>query len=425
VTITDRFVDDDTKAHGEPYTIISIDSHVGPSAEQLRPYCESTHLEAFDAFYAAREAQQQSLASMIASAQSIPSEHLSRIEESGRHEGNREMAVRLRDMDADGIAADVIFHGSQDGMPIPFFGIGIGGFGEVDRELAPVGIRIYNRWLSEFISGEPHRHVGVAQVPIWDVDLAVKEVEWARDAGLRSINLPGIRDEIPPYNQAFWEPLWAACEERGMTLSCHGGGTTLGAYTGPEAIALMFCEVTWFGRRATWYLIFGGVFERHPALKFVLTEQSGDWLAETLSDMDSAYLAPQTTHLRSVLPEMPSYYWRKNCFVGDSMMSHREAKYASDEGLSGNFMWGSDYPHEEGTWPRTREALRKTFSGIPTADVRQLIGGTAADVYGFDRYALGAVAARIGPSEADLAQPLDRLPDGHLGFSFREHGKWA
>jgi predicted TIM-barrel fold metal-dependent hydrolase len=65
-----------------------------------------------------------------------------------------------------------------------------------------------------------------------------------------------------------------------------------------------------------------------------------------------------------------------------------------------NLMWGSDYPHPEGTWPRTREQMLETFRGLPEAEVAAMLGGNAARVYGFDAEKLAPVAARIGPAKA-------------------------
>ena len=67
-------------------------------------------------------------------------------------------------------------------------------------------------------------------------------------------------------------------------------------------------------------------------------------------------------------------------------------------------MWGTDYPHPEGTWPHTLERLRGDFGGIPVEDARKLLGETAARCYGFDLDALRPIAERIGPTPADLGQ---------------------
>jgi hypothetical protein len=74
-------------------------------------------------------------------------------------------------------------------------------------------------------------------------------------------------------------------------------------------------------------------------------------------------------------------------------------------------MWGNDYPHPEGTWPHTVAKLKETFNDVPVADTEQMLGGTAARVYGFDTEALAPIAAHIGPTPADLGQDPDRAVD--------------
>ena len=60
-------------------------------------------------------------------------------------------------------------------------------------------------------------------------------------------------------------------------------------------------------------------------------------------------------------------------------------------------MWGTDYPHPEGSWPNTAAKLKADFCDVPVEETKQLLGGTAAKVYGFDLEALQPVADRIGP----------------------------
>src|SRR5439155_19306644 len=88
-----------------------------------------------------------------------------------------------------------------------------------DLELVTVGQRMYNKWLSEQCSVQPERHVGLANLPMWDVEAAIRELEWASSVGLRGVNFPAPKPGIKPYDHPDWEPFWAACEERGMTLA--------------------------------------------------------------------------------------------------------------------------------------------------------------------------------------------------------------
>ena len=259
-------------------------------------------------------------------------------------------------MDRDGIAAEVIFHGSQNGEPMPFLPqlLGNNASFDIDPVLAPVGERIYNRWLADFCSVEPERHVGLAHVPMWDIDAAVREVEWAAEAGLRGVNFPAPRHGVYlEYNDRAWEPFWSACQACGMTLATHVGVASPGRASGPEALALTSIEDGgYFARRAIWWMIFGGVFERHRDLHLVITESPGEWWTHTMVELDSTWLsqADWNAALREQVPRRPSEYCASNVFVGASFLAPFEAARAVDEGYASQLLWGSDYPHIEGTW---------------------------------------------------------------------------
>ena len=75
------------------------------------------------------------------------------------------------------------------------------------------------------------------------------------------------------------------------------------------------------------------------------------------------------------------------------------------------FMWGSDYPHQEGTYPYTREHLRQLFHDTDPVELQQLLASNAAKLFGFDLDALAPIAAKVGPTHAEIAQPLDALPE--------------
>ena len=235
------------------------------------------HLDDFDRFAATTAKAKEAAAEMLGGSGYLDHPNL-------RTPGHHDPAARLADYDHDGVAAGVIFHGSMNMEPIPFISSGLGKPKAYDdRELAGVGMTIYNRWLADVVAGSPHRHIGLAYLPMWDVDAAVAEVEWAHEAGLRGVNFPAMRDgELPEYNRSVWEPLWSVCEELAMPLVTHVGVGTNARYAKLEGIALLQIESGGFtSRRAIWWLIFAGVFERHPGLKLVITETPGNWFPAT------------------------------------------------------------------------------------------------------------------------------------------------
>jgi predicted TIM-barrel fold metal-dependent hydrolase len=414
----------------EKLVVVSSDTHIGPLLEaQLRPYCPEAHLEEFDALVAQRAAAGATRAGLPFGGHP-----------NGRTAGHYDVHARLRDMDRDGIAAEVIFHGSQNGEPIPFLPQSLGNVAdlEFDRELAAVGARIYNRWLADACSVEAERHVGLAHVPMWDVDLAVREVEWAAAAGLRGVNFPAPRHGVYlEYNGRAWEPFWSACEATGMTLATHVGAASPGRASGPESLALTSIEDGgYFARHAIWWMLFGGVFERHPDLRLVITESPGEWWSYTMVELDSTWLsqADWNTALRDQVPRRPSEYCESNVFVGASFLAPFEAARAVEEGYASQLLWGSDYPHIEGTWlytdhddaePVTRVAQRNTFCEIPPDATRAMLGENALRVYGLDAQELAAVAARIdAPTLAELAVPIECIPAGASATAFRTFGAW-
>jgi hypothetical protein len=112
--------------------------------------------------------------------------------------------------------------------------------------------------------------------------------------------------------------------------------------------------------------------------------------------------------VQGVISKLPSDYFGTNIFVGASTMSREEIRRRHSIGVD-CVMWGTDYPHPEGTWPNTIPRLQADFSGVPVDDARQMLGLTAARCYGFDLDALRPIAERIGPRPSDLGQDLARV----------------
>ena len=92
----------------------------------------------------------------------------------------------------------------------------------------------------------------------------------------------------------------------------------------------------------------------------------------------------------------PSEYFKRNINIGASCIPRRDVELRELIGVD-KMMWGSDYPHPEGTWPNTRSYYDEVFSGIPEADGRKILGENALQWYGLDRTRLQAVANEIGP----------------------------
>lgn len=383
------------------YTIISADGHAGGSHAQYREYLTKEMQEEFDAWRGGYKNPFRDL------------------QDDGRTR-NWDTERRNGDLDAEGVAAEVLFPNT---VP-PFFPTGVviapaPSPEDFPRRLA--GLRAHNRWLVDFVAESPQRRAGLAQIALNDVDEAVADVRWAREQGLRGILLPGVSPDTPwidPLFSAIYDPLWAVCQELDMSITHHAGGSGIPNYGKHDAAITMFVlESGFFANRALWHLIMSGVFERFPGLKFVMTEQGTSWLPPALTRMDDIHNSMVNGRIGEIgmpksgpLPHRPSDYFRRNCFLGASFPSPGEAATFHDIGID-KIMWGSDYPHNEACSPLSRESLRHSFKGWSESDLRKVLSENAAGVYGFDLEALAPLADRIGPTVAEIAEPLTEVPD--------------
>lgn len=406
--------------------LFSADCHAGPGLEVLGRYVDRRHADEFADYLARTRAYDAEVAEMFAGRRDASYEEMHRVFiERDTVPGLADPDQHLRDLELDGVVGDVIFpqgvvpfadYPSQPGM-LPSIGY------VATPEAHAAGCRAYNRWLAEFCATNPGRHAGIGVMPIRDVDAAVREIEWCRDAGLRGMSLPPVSEHFPYFNDPRYEPIWDACERLGLPLSAHGASTRFYGH-GPDSLPIALAEVDFFGRRALWFLIFSGVFERHPGLRMVFTEQRAGWVVPTLAYLDDIYRAPVST-ISKTLPRPPSSYFATNCFIGASFLSATEAAARHEIGIT-KLMWGSDYPHPEGAWPWSRESLRRACVGMRDDEIRLVLGENAMACYGMDADVLERAAARVGPTFDDVRATPGAVPDGaHLSWAFRATDMWT
>jgi predicted TIM-barrel fold metal-dependent hydrolase len=388
---------------GERYLVISSDCHAGLPPERYRDFLDPQYREAFDAalpiqLEETRKAAKKFLVDEVNAQWRIG--HEKALAGAWDHE------QRVQVMDGDGIAGEVIFPDGITEMNTPPFGAGLSlPTDGVVPELQWAGARAHNRWLAELCQMAPERRAGIALVPVcWETGEALKEIAWAKANGLRGILIPSRWGKCDPYHHPRYEPVWSACEELGMVVHLHSGAAPMEDYGEHQGMmGIYVTEVIWWSVRPLWFLIWGGVFERHPHLKLAITESTAIWVPETLALMDQRYsethFSTKLGDYRSHLSRKPSEYFRSNVFVGASCMARREVERRHEIGLE-NILWGSDYPHPEGTWPMTRRHLLETFCGVPEDELAAMLGGNAARVYGFDLEKLGPLVARIGPEKS-------------------------
>jgi predicted TIM-barrel fold metal-dependent hydrolase len=385
------------------YLVISSDCHAGLPPEQYRDYLDPKYREIFDVALPIQIEEVKKAAAKFLVAD-INAEWRSGVE--SELTGAWDHEQRLRVLDGDGIAGEVIYPDGITEMNMPPFGAGISLPTEgIDPELQWAGARSHNRWLVELCQMAPERRAGIAIVPaLWDIDEAVKETRWAKQNGLKGILIPTLWGKHPAYHHPRYDPLWAVCQELEMVVNIHSGGAPMedyGEQTGMMGIYIS--EVAWWCARPLTFLIWGGVFERFPQLRVIITEGTSIWVPEYLRLLDfryedtpySAKLGDYTSHLTM----KPSEYFQRNVSIGASCMPRREAELRHETGVE-SLLWGSDYPHPEGSWPHTREQMIDTFRDLPEDELALMLGGNAVRLFGFDTEKLGLVASRIGPEKS-------------------------
>jgi predicted TIM-barrel fold metal-dependent hydrolase len=326
---------------------------------------------------------------------------------------------RLQVLEDQGIHAEVTLPGPvlAGGLSPAMY---LGGHASKGLDAVWPALHGYMRWLAEFCAAAPGRRAGCMPIDFHDMDRAIQEVAWARDNGIfGGVMLPAmsVTSKLPGYADEYYEPFWSACEEHQMVVNLHTGASgsatdTKFLYDATHGGMLGLFEVFVFTRRPLWFMIFGGVFDRHPDLKVVVTENGVQWLPSLIRDMEQFFDTHGGAPVRSYLRMRPRDYFERHVFMGGSLMKRYEADMRHEIGID-RLMWGADYPHLEGAAPVHRQTLQHIFGGLPEEDLRRILGLNAIGLWGFDEALLQAVADRVGPTVADLAAPLalDQIED--------------
>lgn len=405
--------------------IFSCDSHVGGPPQVYRDYIDPRYRDALDALSAEND---------LWSGQTYWA-GFQRGESLDRY-GVFDARRLLEEMDADGVAGQLLLNG-HGLATTPFFSISNDVY---PPELRAAGGKAFHRWLLDFAAEGDGRLAPVADPgPCLDLEAAVQELKWVAEAGFVGVFMPGtVHDPaLPELYDSYFDPFWAACEEFDLALVIHAAfGSQQGRILdmlrqksrmkeelilkNPEFASLDVSSLTsgellelgggapdtmtarfgatalHTGRRALAHLMVGGVFDRFPALKVVLIELRGDWLPATLAHLDA--------RVGSVSPWLelkPSEYFQRNCWIAPS--SPRPSEVALRHGIGiDKFLFATDYPHPEGTWPDTFQWLRATFRDVPEDELRLMLGENAVGCLGLDPAKLRAAADRIGPRPAEI-----------------------
>ncbi len=401
------------------HIVISADSHCGADLRDYKPYLESKYHADFDEWANFMDEAAEKQTAMFKKAGRAPRNVGIDGDPAVDANKNYSSERRLREQSEDGVVATVLFPNTQPPFAPPAATQFEAPPYSDDMEKRWAGLKAHNRWLLDFVNEAPERRAGVMQIFLGDVEGSVKEIEWAAENGLRGgVLVPGAPPDSPfePLYSAAYEPIWAAAEANNMTLNHHAGGATpnFGNHF-PASLAVFMLEVTWWSQRALWHLMFSGVFERYPTLRWVNTETGTAWVPETLDRLDSFYHRMKYSQYgsESIFGGMavagmslkPSEYWQRQCYVGASFLRPTEAPICREIGID-NVMWGSDYPHIEGSHPFTKDHLRLTFGDLPVEETTKLLTTNACKVYGFDPEALLPLAEQFCPTKEQVATPI-------------------
>lgn len=287
--------------------------------------------------------------------------------------GGADVSLRLADIGLDGVSAEIIY-------PNGIFHI----YASPDQGYQAASARVYNDWQLEIFGGHPEVFIPAAVIPMIDVGAAIEEAKRVVGIGYRSLSVPvAMRDH--PYDRPEYHPFWATVEELGVPLNFH-------VFTGTDRNTEGLGEEEGWGQDLTLMalgmadamspltmLVASGALQRHPNLRFVLVEGGIGWLAWLLYALDELYRKRHMWH-RPKLELQPSEFFKRqgHATFGEDPVGLRNRDYTGVECL----MWGSDYPHDEGTFPHSREVIAETFRGIPEEETALMVGGNAARLYG-------------------------------------------
>jgi predicted TIM-barrel fold metal-dependent hydrolase len=415
--------------------IFSCDGHVGGPPEAYKDYIDPGYRKALEELSAENEEW---------SSHTVRGESFKR--EEGEGYGTFDAKRLLEEMDAEGVSGQLLLNGHSLATT-PFFSIANDVY---PPELRAAGAKAFHRWLVDYAAEGDGRLAPVADPgPCLDLDAAVEELNGVADAGFVGVFMPGhVQDPaLPELYDRYFDPFWAACEERSLALIIHAAfGSQQGrileavrkmdrmrddlrtnerlrqelAAKNPEFASLDVSSLTAHellelgggapdamtarfgatalhaGRRAFAHLMLGGAFDRFPKLKLLLIELRADWLPATLAHLDA--LVPTAAPW---LKLKPSEYFQRNCWIAPSSPRPSEVAMRHEIGID-KFLFATDYPHPEGTWPNTFEWMRAVFRDVPDTELRQILGENASQCLALNRTSLLAAADRIGPKAVDI-----------------------
>ncbi len=294
----------------------------------------------------------------------------------GLHPGVYDPAARLSEQETDGVIGEVMYPS-----------VNMAAFAYPERDVVHAVFRRHNDWMREYCSHAPERLVGVACLPLPEVDEAIEELDRAANMGYRGVAIPCTAPPDKPYSHPDYEPFWAAAEAAGLPLAMHifcGSTPDMGlpAHWGGPGTSIIGYTMAHGAMVATMaQLICSGVAEHHPGLKFICGEFETGWLAHMLQRLDHA-----TYRVRDQaspdLTMQPSEYFRRQfyaTFEDDIMGVITRYQIGVD-----NLIWGNDYPRHDSIWPHSQATLEKMFQDVPEDEKRKMTRDNVIRLYGIN-----------------------------------------
>lgn len=295
----------------------------------------------------------------------------------GRHSdapsGGWDPHAHVADLDVDGVSGSVLYPS-----------VGLNAFKLPASDLVSAIFRGYNTWLAEFCQFYPEKLKGIAVVNVDDVSEAAGELNRAAHLGLVGVVI-SMRPSGPSYDHHSYDDVWALSQDLRMPVSLHVG-TSRWRPEPPTTLMDQLVEQTTrdaYPRNVIANMIFSGVFERFPNLRVGTAEFGLAWAPFFLERMDHLYSERATVFQvrRFAHSALPSDVFRNNVFL--SFQEDQLGIELRHHVGVGNLLWGSDYPHAESTFPRSRAVLREILRGVPDEEQAKIAGRNTALLYGY------------------------------------------
>ncbi|HLN15552.1 MAG TPA: amidohydrolase family protein [Acidimicrobiales bacterium] len=288
-----------------------------------------------------------------------------------RAQGGNDNSKRLDDLDSQGVWGEVVF---------PSLGLW---YGELETpDVAKAAAEVLNDWVAEEIMSLSPRLVPCATLPLQSVEYSLGEVERCVALGYKAVFLP----TKPPvqhgeWNRPVWEPLWELLEGTGTVLAFHIGtesGERPQKYRGPGGYMLNYVNTTFGGQIAVVMMIASGALERHPDLKVLVSEGGATW-GPFLGDRMNEALRQHHMFDEKNLTMLPKEYLLRQVYAS---FQHDETAVPTVTAMGWqNVMFGSDYPHLEGTFPHTQKVLHELFDDVDEAVSERIRIGAFLDLF--------------------------------------------